>query len=198
MSYRVEEKIPITLSDSDQFLEYLKKKGSKILFPKRIIKSNYFDSNDYMLFRDSEEGLLPRKKVRIRHYPLSDKIEYSLEIKISSIEGRYKSTKKLLNSQLRSINSNGYFDQDYGLLEKKVSVSYLREYFAFEGIRITRDTEIFYQDLSTKTNYFNEKDSVIEIKAPENTPVDFLLKIIPSSRRRFTKYCNAIRSLNLV
>ncbi len=198
MSYRVEEKIPITLSDSDQFLEYLKKKGSKILFPKRIIKSNYFDSNDYMLFRDSEEGLLPRKKVRIRHYPLSDKIEYSLEIKISSIEGRYKSTKKLLNSQLRSINSNGYFDQDYGLLEKKVSVSYQREYFAFEGIRITRDTEIFYQDLSTKTNYFNEKDSVIEIKAPENTPVDFLLKIIPSSRRRFTKYCNAIRSLNLV
>lgn len=198
MSYRVEEKIPMTLSDSDQFLEHLKKKGSKILFPKRIIKSNYFDSNEYMLFRDSEEGLLPRKKVRIRHYPLSDKIEYSLEIKISSIEGRYKSTKKLLNSQLRSININGYFDQDYGLLEKKVSVSYFREYFAFEGIRITRDTEIFYQDLSTKTNYFNEKDSVIEIKAPENTPVDFLLKIIPSSRRRFTKYCNAIRSLNLV
>ena len=187
----------MTLSDSNQFLEYLEKKGSKILFPKRIIKSNYFDSNEYMLFRDSEEGLLPRKKVRIRHYPLSDKIEYSLEIKISSTEGRYKSTKKLVNSQLRSINNNGYFDQDYGLLEKKVSVSYLREYFAFEGIRITRDTEIFYQDLSTKTNYFNEKDSVIEIKAPENTPVDFLLKIIPSSRRRFTKYCNAIRSLNL-
>ena len=198
MSYRVEEKIPMTLSDSDQFLEYLKNRSSKILFPKRIIKSSYFDSNEFILFRESEEGLLPRKKVRIRHYPLSNKIEYSLEIKISSIEGRYKSTKKLSNSQLRRINNNGYFDQDYGLLEKKISVSYSREYFAFEGIRITRDTEIFYQDLSTKTNFFNEEDSVIEIKAPENTPVDFLLKIIPSPRRRFSKYCNAIKSLNLV
>ena len=197
MSYRVEEKIPMTLSDSDQFLESLKDQGSKLLFPKRIIQSNYFDSNQFTLFRESEEGLLPRKKVRIRHYPLSNQIEYSLEIKISSIEGRYKSAIKLLDSQARRINNTGYFDQDYGLLEKKISVSYSREYFSFEGIRITRDTQISYQDLINKTNNFIEKDSVVEIKAPENTPVDFLLKIIPSQRRRFSKYCNAIKNLNL-
>jgi hypothetical protein len=197
MSYRVEEKIPMTLSDSDQFLESLKDQGSKLLFPKRIIQSDYFDSNQFILFRESEEGLLPRKKVRIRHYPLSNQIEYSLEIKISSIEGRYKTAKKLSDSQAKRIINTGYFDQIYGLLEKKISVSYSREYFSFQGIRITRDTQISYQDLINKTNNFIEKDSVVEIKAPENTPVDFLLKIIPSQRRRFSKYCNAIKSLNL-
>ena len=197
MSYRVEEKIPMTLSDSDQFLESLKGQGSKPLFPKRIIQSNYFDSNQLTLFRESEEGLLPRKKVRIRHYPLSNQIEYSLEIKISSIEGRYKSAIKLSDSQAKRINKLGYFDPVYGLLEKKISVNYSREYFSFQGIRITRDTHISYQDLINKTNNFIEKDSVVEIKAPENTPVDFLLKIIPSQRRRFSKYCNAIKYLNL-
>jgi len=197
MSYRVEEKIPMTLSDSDQFLESLKDQGSEPLFPKRIIQSNYFDSNQFTLFRESEEGLLPRKKVRIRHYPLSNQIEYSLEIKISSIEGRYKSAIKLSDSQAKRINKLGYFDPVYGLLEKKISVNYSREYFSFQGIRITRDTHISYQDLINKTNNFIEKDSVVEIKAPENTPVDFLLKIIPSQRRRFSKYCNAIKYLNL-
>jgi hypothetical protein len=197
MSYRVEEKIPMTLSDSDQFLESLKDQGSEPLFPKRIIQSNYFDSNQFTLFRESEEGLLPRKKVRIRHYPLSNQIEYSLEIKISSIEGRYKSAIKLSDSQAKRINKLGYFDPVYGLLEKKISVNYSREYFSFQGIRITRDTHISYQDLINKTNNFIEKDSVLEIKAPENTPVDFLLKIIPSQRRRFSKYCNAIKYLNL-
>ena len=197
MSYRVEEKIPMTLSDSDQFLESLKDQGSEPLFPKRIIQSNYFDSNQLTLFRESEEGLLPRKKVRIRHYPLSNQIEYSLEIKISSIEGRYKSAIKLSDSQAKRINKLGYFDPVYGLLEKKISVNYSREYFSFQGIRITRDTHISYQDLINKTNNFIEKDSVVEIKAPENTPVDFLLKIIPSQRRRFSKYCNAIKYLNL-
>ena len=66
MSFRIEEKIPMTVSDSDQFLESLKDKGLETLFPKRVIQSNYFDSSNYSLYRDSEEGLLPRKKIRIR------------------------------------------------------------------------------------------------------------------------------------
>ena len=40
--------------------------------------------------------------------------------------------------------------------------------------------------------------SVIEIKAREDTPLDFLLYVIPENRRRFSKYCNAIRYLNLI
>ena len=84
MSYRIEEKIPMTLNDAINFISNLEKDGLKMLHPKRIISSDYYDSADFNLFRDSEEGLLPRKKIRIRHYPLSKLSEYSLEVKISS------------------------------------------------------------------------------------------------------------------
>ena len=84
------------------------------------------------------------------------------------------------------------------MVEKKVSVMYFREYYVYSGIRITRDQEICYQDLNQKTNNYIEKDVVVELKAPDLTPLDFLIKIIPSRRRRFSKYCNAIQSLNLL
>jgi hypothetical protein len=149
-------------------------------------------------FRDSEEGLLPRKKIRIRHYPQAPLIKHNLEIKISSIEGRHKNSTPLSDIQAEKINKLGYFDPVYGLLEKRVSINYLREYFFFKGIRITRDTEISYQELGHKSNNYLEKDSVVEIKAPKDTSVDFLFKIIPSYRRRFSKYCNAIKYLEMV
>ena len=198
MSFRIEEKIPLTVSDSDKFLQSLKTQGLEILFPKRVIQSNYFDSSNYNLFRDSEEGLLPRKKIRIRHYPQAPLIQHNLEIKISSIEGRHKNSIALSDIQAKKINKLGYFDPVYGLLEKRVSINYLREYFFFKGIRITRDTKILYQELDHKSNNYLEKDSVVEIKAPKDTSVDFLFKIIPSHKRRFSKYCNAIKYLEMV
>jgi hypothetical protein len=197
MSFRVEQKIPMTFNDSQEFLEYLKVEGIENLYPKRVIKSKYFDSYDFSMYRDSEEGLLPRKKIRFRKYPYSTKSSYSLEIKISSVEGRYKTSKKISDCESRDYFKNGYHDNVYGLVEEKVCVEYLREYFLFKGIRITRDTEISYMDLFNRSKVYSEKDVVVEIKAPENAPADFLLKIIPSKRRRFSKYCNAIKSLNL-
>ena len=137
-------------------------------------------------------------EIRIRHYPQASAVQHNLEIKISSIEGRHKNSIALSNLKVERINKLGYFDSVYGLLEKKVSINYQREYFLFKGIRITRDTKILYQDLKHKSNNFIEKDSVVEIKASKNTSVDFLLKIIPSQRRRFSKYCNAIKYLKMV
>ena len=137
------------------------------------------------------------KKIRIRHYPLSKNDERALEIKISSAEGRYKKTLELSNTEEKRLLQSGYFDEFYGFLEKKVSVTYSREYFTYKRIRITCDTKIEYKDLNSKNNYFCETDSVIEIKAPNDIPLDYLLKIIPSKRRRFSKYCNAIKFLNL-
>ena len=188
----------MTVSDSDQFLQSLKPKGLEILFSQRAIQSNYFDSINYNLYRDSEEGLLPRKKIRIRHYPHATSIQHNLEIKISSIEGRHKHSIALSDIKAEKINKLGYFDPIYGLLEKKVSIKYLREYYFFKGIRITRDTQISYQELGHKSNNYIEKDSVVEIKAPKDTSVDFLFKIVPSHRRRFSKYCNAIKCLKMI
>ena len=197
MSYRIEEKIPMTYIDSERFIQSLISDGAKELFPKREIKSIYFDNNQFGMFLDSEEGLLPRKKIRIRHYPMSQRIDYFLEIKVSSIEGRFKTTDELAGPDYQKIFKSGYWDSSYGYTEKKVSVTYYREYYSFNGIRITRDQEVCYQDLNNISNKFIDKDVVIELKAPNSTPPDFLLKLIASPRRRFSKYCNAIQNLNL-
>ena len=45
------------------------------------------------MYRDSVEGSVPRKKIRIRNYPNTDDKNYYLETKISSIEGRFKTRK---------------------------------------------------------------------------------------------------------
>ncbi len=197
MSFRIEQKIPMTLYDSQEFLDHLMLEGMQQLYPKRTINSWYFDSYELSMYKDSEEGLLPRKKIRVRNYPYSIENNYSLEIKISSIEGRYKTSKKISNQELENMDKTGYQDSLYGQVEKKVSIEYSREYYLFKGIRITRDTEITYFDLLNKSNFYREKDTVVEIKAPEDAPADFLLKIIPSRRRRFSKYCNAIQNLYL-
>jgi hypothetical protein len=198
MSYRIEEKIPLSKYEAISFIENLKQQGCSNLYPMRRINSDYFDNHQYDLYRDSEEGLLPRKKIRIRHYPDELSIKYNLETKVSSIEGRYKISEAITPKNLRTYNEEGYFDKEYGILKPKVNVSYNRKYYLYKGIRITLDTEIHYQDLRHSSNKYFEHSCVIEIKAPNETSLDFLLYIIPENRRRFSKYCNAIRLLNLV
>ena len=51
-----------------------------------------FDNNEFQMYYDSIEGCLPRKKVRLRNY--EDERNF-LEIKISSTEGRYKTSNEI-------------------------------------------------------------------------------------------------------
>jgi hypothetical protein len=198
MTFRIEEKIPLSYFEAETFIENLKPQGCSELYPMRRISSDYLDNDKYDLYRDSEEGLLPRKKIRIRHYPDNLSSKFTLETKISSTEGRYKASEFLPTEKSKLIKLEGYFDRNYGPLKVKVNVSYEREYFLYQGIRITRDTNIKYQDISHSSNRHFDNSSVIEIKAREDTPLDFLLYVIPENRRRFSKYCNAIRYLNLI
>ena len=197
MSYRIEEKIPLSLFEGISLIDSLKPKGLKVLFPKRKINSVYYDTPLLTMFRDSEEGLLPRKKIRVRNYPESSNNESSLEKKISSVEGRYKVTAALDVLATKKINKNGYFDNTYGHLIPLVQVSYDREYYEYNGLRITLDSDIIYQDVIEKTNQYKEKMSVVELKAGPHWAPDAIIALIQENRRRFSKYCNAIRYLNL-
>jgi len=196
MSFRIEEKIPVSFSEGSELIQRLRGKGLANLFPKRKVVSDYFDNQKYDLYRDSEEGLLPRKKVRIRHYANSGN-KFLFEKKISSSEGRYKISSALDQPSKELINLNGYLDNDYGVLQPVVQISYIREYYAYEGIRLTLDSEIMYQDINSASNSFTEDKRVIELKAHAGTSLDFLISLIQERRRRFSKYCNAVRYLNL-
>ena len=187
MSFRIEEKIPVSLSEGSQLIESLKNKGLSTLFPPRLIESCYFDTSRYDLYRDSEEGLLPRKKMRIRQYPQSQKNQQLLESKISAIEGRFKTSKTLDEHSAMLIYNNGFFDAEYGVLHPKVTISYTREYYFYEGTRITMDTNITYQEFNQQNNKAIEEMAVIELKAPANTSLDFLIMLVNERRRLFSK-----------
>ena len=195
MSFRIEEKIPLSNSESTSLIYFLKKNGLSDLYPERTISSNYLESKDFDLFKSSEEGTLPRKKIRLRSYPKDENIRWKLEKKISSVEGRFKTSDLLSDADRQKIKSFGYFDNLYGNLEEILNVTYLRKYYLFSEMRITLDTNIIYRDL--KHNLVEKKEglSVLEIKASEEIRIDLIKSLINEKTQRFSKYCNGIKAL---
>ena len=192
MSFRKEKKFRVTVSDFYKFQDQLYQQGMETLFEPRLITSVYFDTADLKMFNDSEDGVLPRKKVRIRWYD-GNKI-FTLENKTSSIEGRFKVTSKLENyiseSELSAMNR---MDAQYGNVQPTLKVSYKRSYFVFNEMRITFDKDICYQNLkyADRRKYY-DPERVIEIKIPANCPDDFVETFIPFPTARFSKYSRGI------
>ncbi len=198
MSFRIEEKIPLSKSDGIDALSVLFKKGFRELHPERLIQSAYFDTHDFKLFADSEEGVLPRKKIRIRSYPEQLNTSSNLEIKFSSVEGRYKESSKLLKKQEDNYFFSGYFDSLYGLVLPCCEIKYYRQYFIKDGIRITFDQNITYSSINGFTPFLTpESRCVIEIKAKASENKELINKLVPFPRSRFSKFSEAIKSLDL-
>jgi SPX domain protein involved in polyphosphate accumulation len=192
MSFRKEKKFRVTVSDFHKFQSHLHQQGMKTLFEPRLITSVYFDTPDLNMFNDSEEGLLPRKKVRIRWYN-DDKL-FTLENKTSSMEGRFKVTSKLENHISESeLNTKKRMDAQYGHIQPTLKVSYKRSYYVFNKMRITFDKDICYQNLKyADTRKYHDPERVIEIKIPANCPDDFVETYIPFPTARFSKYSRGI------
>ena len=93
MSFRIEEKLYLKSENLFDFKEYLIRKSAKKLYESRIIESLYFDNYNLQIYNDSIEGLVPRKKIRIRNYPNNKDSKIYFEIKNSSVEGFSKQEK---------------------------------------------------------------------------------------------------------
>jgi hypothetical protein len=133
MSFRKEKKYRLSFSDLTSVKKQLFQTGMVSLHPTRLINSCYFDNSELKLFHESEEGVLPRKKFRIRWYNKSN--IFTEEIKISSIEGRFKYQKKILNiHKTDELFDITIFDKFYGELKPILIVSYEREYFKFNDL----------------------------------------------------------------
>jgi hypothetical protein len=192
LSFRKEKKIRVTVNEFFKLQSLLQQKGMKSLFKPRVISSIYLDTVDMNMFHDSEEGVLPRKKVRIRWY--NEDKKFTLENKTSSIEGRFKVTSKLDSSLLdNELKIKTRMDSQYGLIQPILKVSYERSYFMLNNMRITFDKNITYQYLRTANNrkYF-EPERVVEIKIPVSCSDDFVEKHIPYPTARFSKYSRGL------
>jgi hypothetical protein len=196
LSFRKEKKIRVSISDFNKLQDQLHTLGMKELFEPRIINSVYFDTSDLNMFKDSEEGVIPRKKIRIRWYDSRE--IFTLETKISSIEGRYKIGSILNNNIVESeILTRNCTDKQYGNIQAALKVSYIRSYFMLKKMRITFDKDIIYQNLRllNKRKYF-DPERVIEIKVPADCSDDYIEQFIPYSTSRFSKYSRGILLLN--
>ena len=198
MSFRKEKKYKLSASDFIKIKKELLSQQMKNLYPSRIINSCYFDNKSLSIYHNSEEGVVPRKKIRVRWY---DKIKiFKKEVKISSIEGRYKYNENLpkLNSLDQVINLN-LIDNLYGNLSPKIIVTYSRQYFLFNKLRVTFDSNITYTNLtSTKKLIFRDKDCVMEVKVPINCGDDYIENLLPFPTSRFSKYSRGIEHLNIL
>jgi len=198
---RIEQKTEINKIHYLDLLKWINSKKGKILYPERTICSRYFDNKNLQMYFDTVEGIVPRKKIRIRTYGTNDfsssENSYSLEIKMSAEHSRLKKTNPNIN--LGSLLKDGYFDGLYGVCNQLLDISYIREYFLVKGIRVTIDKEIKYRLVNLnrhfKKTFFQEQSYVFEIKADINTNLDFLLNNFDFPRSRFSKYERAIDSL---
>ena len=190
MSFRKEKKFRLSNYDLVLLKKILIQAGLKTLYPSRIIFSEYLDTDNLQMFSDSEEGVLPRKKIRIRWYDNSK--EKNLETKISSTEGRFKLSKKYLNNY----NLKNMLDPVYGKIYPSIIIKYLREYYFLNNLRITIDTKILYNDVRKNgTSNAQDRENVLEVKANNEISDDYIAKIIPYPTSRFSKYCRGVSFL---
>ena len=190
MSFRVEEKILVNENDNFLVKKFLKLNSAKKLYNSRIVKSLYFDNNSFDMFEHSEEGIVPRKKIRIRSYPKFNN-KYFLEIKISSVEGRFKKINEISDTKFLELIKNGIFDKQYGHCKPKIYVKYLREYYMMKNTRITYDKDIEYLNVQQRI-LGKENSKVLELKPNKDKSVDELFLDFPFSRIRYSKYCFGI------
>ena len=191
MSFRIEKKFKLTKFEQKSLKESLIMRGMKELYPKRAINSCYFDSHDLRCFYDSDEGVLPRKKIRLRWYENKKKI--TKEIKVSSIEGRFKTSENFYDYKFLEKFNYSIYDKVYGNLYPKIIISYYREYFLLNNIRITFDSNIKYTNLNCLSGFFfNDQETVMEVKADLSNSLTKLEGFIDLPTSRFSKYCRGI------
>lgn len=215
MSYRHEEKIPLTPSEAAALEARLTDRGMTSLFPQRRLHSVYFETPDYRMLSDGEEGVLPRRKLRIRHYPDAPDGVRTLETKISAVEGRFKLARRLPPAEARSLLRNGMMDSLYGVIQPVLTVTYQRRYFELDGVRITFDRQIRYGRAIPGTadasavdpaarpsagcrgiwQSIDEPWEVCEIKAPIHASSDHLMQVLDIPRRRFSKFANGMLAI---
>ena len=196
MSFRIEKKIYIKKEHLLDFKKFLLENNVKKLHNSRDVESTYFENRFNQIYFDSIEGLCPRKKIRVRSYPDDLNKDYFLELKISSIEGRYKTNKKISIIEKKDSLEKGFFDQKYGVCKPTLNVIYNREYLINDDVRITIDTDINYSYFKKKQK-IKDINIVVELKSSIKKNIDELFHQFPFQEIRFSKYCNGIEILNL-
>ena len=147
------------------------------------------------MYHDSIEGLIPRKKIRVRSYnnqSLTNE-DLNIEKKITSAEGRFKESTPIKNVDEKL--KFGILDQNYGICKPIIKVCYNRAYYSVLNYRVTLDTNIIYflqESFHKSLRKKNDENIVVEIKSQNTFSVNDIQDQFLFQRIRFSKYCRAI------
>jgi len=200
VSFRIEQKLTVSARQLHEIYRWLASLDAQRLFPPRVVISTYFDNLRCQMFHDSEEGSLPRKKIRIRCYNDCDHTDpgrHKLETKINAVEGRYKTIEDI--SELQRMLRLGLVDSTYGVCQPLLTVRYVREYFSTNGVRLTVDRDLAYHAGSAgrpRGAAVDDPGIAVEIKASHSASLDELVNLFPVPRIRFSKYSRAALALS--
>jgi len=205
VTFRREEKVEIAPTAVPAFLGWAASVGGGTMFPPRRVVSIYLDNESLAMYHDSCEGVVPRRKIRLRSYQSAKGVTstWRLENKITSVEGRFKTTAVAENMDL---DDPRLLDDHYGPCRASVEVSYDRAYLWVRGCRVTVDTGLRYRkqrstiltgtgNRNMRGPYQTDGAAVVEVKADHGWPEDVLLERFPWERSRFSKYCRAVESV---
>lgn len=181
---RIEEKLVFPTSEKGKHLSKFFSDGFEYIFPSRQISSIYYENINFDIYKDSVEGVVPRKKIRVR-----EKFgNLYLEEKIKLTDGKYKTSKKINNTP------NVIHDQSYGVLKKICKITYNRSYLSNGKIRLTLDSDLKFENLINRYVSYMNNNIILEYKILDDF---FLSENYISSHKelnsfKFSKYEQAI------
>ena len=197
ISYRQEEKYFLNFKEISKILS---KYNASYQFPMRIVNSIYFDSLDFKNFIDSEEGIVPRKKVRLRWYGNSSKVprDSLVEIKTTMPNYRIKETQRFKFESFKSLQSFLKNNLKAHLIPV-CQISYKRYYYYSKlnkDLSFTYDFDIKYRR-SDKHQFFIMPQNIFEIKQKKDFSDQHFQNILGDSHTRFSKYNEAVTKLKV-
>ena len=182
---------------------FLEKIRSKLIlvkkFDKRVVNSYYYDTISFDDFIDSEEGTVPRKKIRFRWYGYKKSYQGNLEIKETLDLQRNKKKIKINNFSNDVPKILTRYKKKY---RPVLSINYEREYYYSNFLRldITYDTNITYERIDSdykKTSKFIDELNILEIKSSVNYDPNSFLSLLGDKIVRNSKYCEAVKKLSI-
>ena len=212
-TYRYERKFILPKNYSVDSIESVLIK-SRFSFTKqyedRYVNSIYFDNKNLDSVKENLDGVVSKKKIRLRWYGSHNLIQNPrLEVKLKM---GYLNTKKIFElknfkikfSENNLNNINSILLKKYNFLNNYkivTSTHYIRKYFIsiINNIRATIDTDIFYKKLKQLNNFnLNNKDSrpILELKY-KTADDDYVRTNLKNLTLRFSKNSKYINSLIL-
>ena len=184
----------------EQLRKIINSQSAQRTFPNRTINSLYFDTASLNDYHDSEEGTVPRKKIRVRWYGTSrfeGVATGTLETKKTLSNHREKtsvSIKGITQEEILSLVNNLRGEK----LIPVVVVTYQRQYFQNKKHhRFTLDSKIVYSNISRTFKYLNrtfDYTNILELKINTNIDSSIAMNDYADLQTRFSKYCEAVKS----